>query len=66
MAGMARRAPTGTATNAPTRTAANHGMPVWTASRADAAAPTAAKASWANDTWPEVRINSASDRKMMT
>ena len=65
MAGMASSAPIGTATSPPASTASGQGNPAPTAWAA-VEAPTAAKAMWHSETWPDVRTSRPSEAKRMT
>ena len=65
MAGMATRAPTGTATRPPATSATSHGTPEpvrWPT----VVAPRAAKDRWQSDSWPDVQSSSASEPRMTT
>ena len=62
---MASSAPIGTAISPATRTASGQGNPAPTA-RAAVDAPTAAKAMWHSDTWPDVRTSRPSEAKRIT
>jgi hypothetical protein len=65
IAGTAITAPTGTAASPASSREAPNGIPAWL-QRAKTAAPTAAKAMWHRDTWPEVRTSRCSEAKMNT
>ena len=65
MAGMATSAPTGTATNPASTRAASQGKWKLVVKCPKAAAPTAAKARWHSEIWPEVLTRSPSDKNSM-
>ena len=63
---MAMTAPIGMAIRLANNTAHPHGIPNPWAKCDMAAAPTAAKAYWHNDTWPDTRINNPNDNNKIT